>query len=104
MSAATHTERHVHVPTTWIVWLIAVLAVIVITSVAVTGWERSRAASAPTPVQIHLTPAPEPGPMADLGRIGKPVSPWWRTRRAAGDVRPSAQSPDSGEALSHPHL
>jgi len=30
MSAATHTDRHVYVPTTWIVWLIAVLAVIVL--------------------------------------------------------------------------
>ena len=104
MSAATHTDRHVYVPTTWIVWLIAVLAVIVIASVAVTGWERSRAASAPTPVQIHMTPAPVPGPMADLGRVGKPASHRWRTRRDAGDVRSSAQSPDSGEALPHPHL
>jgi hypothetical protein len=69
MSAATHTYRHVYAPTTWIVWLIVALAIIVITSVAVTGREWPGAASVPTPVQIHLTPDPEPGPMADLARI-----------------------------------
>jgi heme/copper-type cytochrome/quinol oxidase subunit 2 len=69
MSAATRTYRHlqhVHVSTTWI---IAVLAVVVITAAAITLWDRSSAASGPTPAQIHLTPAPVPGPIADLARI-----------------------------------
>ncbi|HUK77127.1 MAG TPA: hypothetical protein VL117_05940 [Thermoleophilia bacterium] len=69
MSATTHTYRLVQVPIAWIVWFIVVMAIIVIASVAVIGWQLSSTTSGTAPVQIRLAPAPMPGPVAELARL-----------------------------------
>ncbi len=63
MSASTATQSHVHLPKTWLVFLISVLAFIAI-SLAVSAWQRSAAAVPYAPAQMHATPAPSSGPMA----------------------------------------
>ena len=63
MSAKTATQSHVHLPETWLVLVISVLAVIAI-ALAVSGWQRWAAAAPYAPAQMHAVPAPSPGPMA----------------------------------------
>ena len=67
MSTATHTFRHVHVPATWIVWLIALLAVILIVASDVVGWQATRSTAHPVRVAPRASPAPAPEPM-----VGEP--------------------------------
>jgi len=63
MNAATHPVHHLHLPVTWLIGLIVVLAVVVLTSLAMSGWGRVGSPSGPASAQHLAMPAPAPAPM-----------------------------------------
>ena len=71
MTTLTHTSRGVHVPITWVVLLVVVLAVIALVSTAVSGLDRTSATAGVSLTGVQPAPAPAPGPMAMQPTAGR---------------------------------